>query len=81
MAHSARRQEPRNRKKWSLIVLGESNCISSEIPLSAQTAQGGKDVPDFDFTSPISAALMAPLAFTSVRKFDPVVVCPDCAFV
>jgi len=38
MAHSARRQELRNRKKWSLIVLGESNRISSEIPLSAQTA-------------------------------------------
>ena len=30
----------------------------------------GNAVPAFDFTSPISAALMEPLTFTSVRKLD-----------
>ena len=76
MAHSANWQELRNRKKSSTTVrAGRSELhLVRDFHACAVSAQGGSDVPDFDFTSPTSAALMPPLAFTSVRKFDPVAV-------
>ena len=35
-------------------------------------------VPDFDFTRLMSPALIEPLAFTSVRKLEPLTAWPDC---